>query len=129
MILDSSALLALVFREPGYERLVDALSEAPWVGVGAPTWAETGIVLSSRLGSGSRSTLALLHEELDVAILPFEAAQARAARVAFERFGRGRHPASLNFGDCLTYATARLSGQPLLFVGDDFALTDIESAL
>ena len=129
MILDSSALLALVFREPGFERLLDVLSEAPWIGVGAPTWAETGIVLSARLGSSARSALALLHEELDLVIVPFEAAHARAARDAFERYGRGRHPAALNFGDCLTYATARLAGQPLLFVGDDFGLTDLEPAL
>ncbi len=62
-------------------------------------------------------------------IVPFEAAHARAAREAFDRFGRGRHPAALNFGDCLTYATARVAGMPLLFVGDDFARTDLEPAM
>lgn len=86
-------------------------------------------MLSSRIGSSVRSVLALLHEELDLAIVPFEAAHARAARDAFELFGRGRHPAASSFGDCLTYATARLAGRPLLFVGDDFAQTDIEAAL
>ncbi len=129
MILDSSALLALVFGEPEHERILTALSEPPWVGIGAPTLAETGIVLSARLGDEARPALALLLEHLDLAIVPFDAAHARAAREAFLRFGRGRHPAGLNFGDCLAYAVAKVAGLPLAFVGDDFARTDIEPAL
>ncbi len=129
MILDSSALLALVFGEPAHERILTAVSEAPWVGIGAPTLAETGIVLSARLGDEGRSALALLLEHLDLAIVPFDAAHARAAREAFSRFGRGRHPAGLNFGDCLTYAVARVADLPLAYVGDDFAQTDLEPAL
>lgn len=129
MILDSSALFALVFRESGYAEILDAVSQSEWVGIGAPTLAETGIVLSARLGADAKPTLALLLEHLDLRILPFEAVHARAARDAFERFGRGRHPADLNFGDCLTYAVAKVSGAPLLFVGDDFARTDVERAL
>ena len=129
MILDSSALLALVFREPGYERILAAVAAADWVGVGAPTLAETGIVLSARIAEEAKPTLALLLEHLDLRIVPFEATHARAAREAFTRFGRGRHPAALNFGDCLTYAVAKVAGLPLLFVGDDFARTDLESAM
>lgn len=129
MILDSSALLALVFREPGYERLVSAVSSAEWLGIGAPTWAETGIVLSARIADEARPTLALLLEQLDLRILPFDAGHARAAREAFLRYGRGRHPAALNFGDCLAYAVAKVSNLPLLFVGDDFARTDLEPVL
>ncbi len=129
MILDSSALLAVLFREPGYRALLDAMASAELLAIGAPTWAETGIVLEARLGPEARATLALVHEELDLAVIPFDAAHARAARDAFRRFGRGRHPAALNFGDCLTYAVARLAGLPLLFVGDDFARTDLEAAL
>lgn len=129
MILDSSALIAVIRREPGYERILDAISTARWLGVGAPTLAETGIVLSARLGDEAQPTLALLLVTLDPAIVPFEARHARAAREAFLRYGRGRHPAALNLGDCLTYAIAKLSEQPLLFVGDDFAQTDLESVL
>ncbi|MCP4204022.1 MAG: type II toxin-antitoxin system VapC family toxin [bacterium] len=128
MILDSSALLALIFREPGHERLLDVVAHVDWLGVGAPTWAEAGIVLTARLGPDARPTLALLLEYFDLHIVPFEAAHARVAREAFERYGRGRHRAALNFGDCLTYATAKVSGLPLLFVGQDFALTDLDSA-
>ena len=129
MIVDSSALLALVFREPGHERLVEAAAGAGWLGIGAPTLAETGIVLAARLGGAARPALAMLVEELGLAVVPFEAVHARAARQAFVRFGRGRHPAALDFGDCLTYAIARVAGQPLLFVGSDFGQTDLQAAL
>ncbi len=129
MIVDSSAILALVFREPGHRRILEAVAEAPWIGIGAPTLAETGIVLSARIGGDARATLALLVEQMDLAVLPFEAVHARAAREAFARYGRGRHAANLNFGDCLTYAVAKVANQPLLFVGDDFAKTDLVSAL
>lgn len=129
MILDSSVLLALVFREAGHETLVERLASAEWVGMGAPTLAETGIVLAARLGEEARPVLALLLEQLDLRVVPFEAVHAREAREAFLRFGRGNHPAALNFGDCLTYAVAKVAGLPLLFVGEDFSQTDVESAL
>ena len=128
MILDTSAVVALVLRERGHERLLEAVSEAEWVGIGAPTWAETGIVLAARLGPEARLILSLLTESLDLRVLPFEGHHAREAREAFERYGRGRHPAALNFGDCLSYATARVAGETLLFVGDDFSQTDVQSA-
>ena len=129
MIVDSSALLALVFREPGHERILEAAAGAGWLGIGAPTLAETGIVLAARLESAARPALAMLVDELGLAVVPFEAAHARAAREAFVRYGRGRHPAALNFGDCLTYAIAKVAGEPLLFVGGDFWETDLEAAL
>jgi ribonuclease VapC len=129
LILDSSALLALVFREPGHRRLLGAIAGARWLGVGAPTLAETGIVLETRLGAEARPTLAMLVEEIGLVVVPFEAIHAREAREAFRRYGRGRHPAALNFGDCLTYAIARVAGQALLFVGSDFRQTDLEPAL
>lgn len=121
--------MALVFREPRHGEILDAVAAAGWLGVGAPTLAETGIVLAARLGAEARAVLALLVEELGLVVVPFEAVHARAAREAFLRYGRGRHPAGLNFGDCLTYAVARVAGCPLLFVGDDFAQTDLEPAL
>ena len=128
MILDSSALIALVFREPEAEQILDSLAEAEVAAIGAPTFAETGIVLGAKLGEASRAILSRLLEDLDLVVLPFTAAHGREAREAFLRFGRGRHPAGLNFGDCLTYATAKLAGQPLLFVGNDFSQTDLTRA-
>lgn len=129
MIVDSSALLAIVFRERGYERLLVALAKSEHRGVGAPTLAETGIVLAARLGEASRALLSQLLEILEIDVLPFTASHWREAREAYLRFGRGRHKANLNFGDCLTYAVAKLSGRPLLFVGNDFARTDVEAVV
>lgn len=128
MILDSSALIALVFREPEAEQILASLAEAEVVAIGAPTLAETGIVLGAKLGEASRAILSRLIEDLDLVVVRFTAAHGREAREAFLRFGRGRHPAGLNFGDCLTYATAKLAGQPLLFVGNDFSQTDLAAA-
>ena len=129
MIVDSSTLIALIFREPEAERIVASLAEAELVAIGAPTLAETAIVLAAKLGEASRAILSRLVEDLDLIVLPFTAAHGREAREAFLRFGRGRHPAALSYGDCLTYATAKLAGQPLLFVGEDFNHTDLDIAL
>jgi ribonuclease VapC len=128
MIVDASALLAVVFREPGYEEVLAKLQSAEFVGAGSPTLAETGIVLHARLGEDSRGLLERLLDELAIEELPFGEIHWREAVDAYRRFGKGRHPAGLNFGDCLTYAAARLSGEPLLFVGEDFGKTDLEPA-
>jgi len=129
MIIDSSALLALIFREPQAERIAVALSESKFCAMGAPTLVETAIVLTAKLGEASRTILSRLIEDLDLVIVPCTAAHGREAREAFIAFGRGRHPAALNYGDCLTYAIAKLAGQPLLFVGNDFHRTDLEVVL
>jgi ribonuclease VapC len=129
VIIDSSAFLAIVFREEGWEELLRRiLDAAPVVAAGAPTLAETAIVLSARLGERAAGLLERLLDELGVQEVPFGEVHWREAVDAFRRFGRGRHPASLNFGDCMTYAVAGLSGEPLLFVGDDFSKTDITKA-
>lgn len=128
MIVDSSALLAIIFQEPGYEELLERMAAAPAVAAGTPTLAETGILLSARLGPASHGLLERMLDELDVEEIPFGEIHWREAVDAFRRFGRGRHPAALNFGDCLTYATARLSGEPLLFTGEDFPATDLGPA-
>ena len=128
MILDSSAALAVLFRETGFETLVRKLAGDSARGIGAPTLAETGIVLSSRLGTDSRGLLSSFLMESDVVIVPFGEVHWRAAVDAYRRFGKGRHRAGLNFGDCMSYATARLADQPLLCVGDDFAKTDLRLA-
>ena len=128
MIVDSSAILAIVFREPGYEDLLDRIAAAPAVAAGTPTLAEIGIVLHARLGAAAHGLLERMLDELGIQEIPFGEIHWREAVDAFRRYGRGHHPASLNFGDCLTYAAARLSGEPLLFVGGDFSRTDLDSA-
>ena len=125
MILDSSAIVAVLLKEPGHERLLDRLTENPEPGVGAPTMVETGIVLSARLGERGQTLLARLAQAYELAILPCDAEHWTVAVGAFLRFGKGRHPAGLSFGDCLTYATARLAEEPLLCIGEDFAKTDL----
>lgn len=127
MILDSSAVVALLLREPAHERLLLALSAAPALGIGAPTLVETTIVLSARLGRDARGLVSRFLDEADVTLIPFTEAHFGTAVAAWLRFGRGRHAAALNFGDCLAYATAKLAGRPLLFTGDDFPRTDIET--
>jgi ribonuclease VapC len=129
MVVDSSALLALVFRERAAEAIVEVIANADGVAIGAPTLAETSIVLAAKMGEDARALTALLVDQLGLAVIPFTAAHGREAREAFLRFGRGRHPAALNFGDCLSYAVAKLADQPLLFVGDDFRRTDVVAAL
>jgi len=126
VILDSSAVVAITLREPGWERLLAALTTAPRaVGIGAPTLVETTIVLSARLDRDARGLVGRLLLEGDIAVVPFTDAHFGTAADAWLRYGRGRHPAGLNFGDCLAYATARLANEPLLFSGDDFARTDV----
>jgi ribonuclease VapC len=128
MIVDTSALVAITFEEPQALDLVRTLSQAPRSGIGTPTLAELGIVLHARLGRDPRALIARLLDEFGVAEIPFRADHWRAAVDAFGRYGRGRHPAGLNFGDCLTYAVAALADEPLLYVGDDFSATDLARA-
>ena len=129
MTLDSSALIAILFSEPGYLELVDAILEADFVRIGAPTLVETGIVLAARRGSLVGGELDGLLRELAVSIVPFGEAEWHRALDASNRYGRGRHAAGLNFGDCLAYATAAVAGDALLFVGQDFRKTDIRPAV
>ena len=125
MIVDSSTLVAVLVREPGWERLFDRLAAEPATGVGAPTLAETGIVLAARLGVSGRTLLARFVQETNLVVVPLGDEHWGVAIDAFLRFGKGRHPARLNYGDCLTYAVARLADEPLLCVGDDFSQTDL----
>lgn len=129
MIVDTSALVAVVVREDGYGAVLDKLGRPQEAaGMGTPTITELGIVLSARLGTNARSLVVDLLDQFEIAEVPFGEAHWRAAVDAFGRYGRGRHPARLNFGDCLTYAVAHLAREPLLFVGDDFAATDLDRA-
>ena len=128
MILDSSAIAAIFLQEPGYEALLQKLETAGQVGLGAPTLVECAIVLTARFGSDSRGMLARFLEEAQITVVPFTDRHYGTAVGAWIKYGKGRHPAALNFGDCLAYAVARQSGLPLLCVGDDFAQTDIDLA-
>lgn len=128
MILDSSAVVALVFQEPGYETLLEKLRGAAVLGIGAPTATETAIVLSTRLERDACGVVARLLQETGIVLIPFGEAHYSVAVDAWLRFGRGRHPAALNLGDWFAYAVAKLAGQPLLCVGDNFAQTDLDLA-
>ncbi|HXJ83772.1 MAG TPA: type II toxin-antitoxin system VapC family toxin [Candidatus Methylomirabilis sp.] len=129
MIVDSSAIVAIVLREPGWEGVVERLGAETAPAIGAPTLAQTGLVLTAKMGGKARTVLSRFIQETGLTVIPFAEEHWRGAAVdAYARFGKGRHAAALNFGDCLTYAVARLAGQPLLFVGDDFAKTDLRSA-
>ena len=124
MILDSSALVAIVLREPDAERLLERMSGATHLAIGAATLLETGIVLSERLNEDARGLLARLLQESRITVLHVTEAHFGVAMDAWLRYGRGRHRAALNFGDCLSYAMSVVAGEPLLCVGDDFPQTD-----
>jgi ribonuclease VapC len=128
LILDSSAVVALILGEPEAERLLRRLAAATELAIGAPTLVEATIALSHRLGPVASSLIERFLGELEVAVLAFEERHWRAAIEASRRFGKGRHPAALNFGDCLAYATARVAGRPLLATGHDFSQTDLPLA-
>jgi ribonuclease VapC len=128
MILDSSAVIAILLREPGYEDLVSKLAAASEAGIGVPTLTESTILLSARIKGDARGWLARFLDEASIVTIPFGDAHWGVAVDAWMRFGKGRHEAGLNLGDCLAYACARVAGQPLLCVGDDFPHTDIELA-
>ena len=128
MTLDSSALIAILLSEPGALDLVDKILEAEVVRVGTPTLVEAAAVLAHRQRRPALPQVRGLVDELGVTVVPFGSDEWEAATLAYERFGRGRHKAALNFGDCLAYATAAVAGDSLLFVGNDFAKTDVKRA-
>lgn len=128
MTLDTSAVVAILLSEPGALDLVDRILDADVVRIGTPTLVETAIVVGTRRKRSAIAEVRNLLDELGITVVPFGAAEWETAGVAYERFGRGRHKAALNFGDCLAYATAMTAGDSLLFVGDDFSKTDITPA-
>lgn len=125
MIIDTSALVAMFVQEPGHEGLVELVAETPAAAVAAPTLVEAGIVLSVRMRLDARPLLARFLHDFGIMVIPFGDDHWREALDAFDRFGKGRHPAALNLGDCFSYAVASLAEQPLLCVGDDFRKTDL----
>ncbi len=129
MILDTSAIMAILQEEPGHEALMTAVEGAPALSISAATRLELGIVSEGRGGPGARIAVETLLDGNAVEVAPFTATQAALALAAWRRFGKGRHPAALNLGDCFAYALAMDRGQPLLFKGEDFARTDVKAAI
>ena len=129
MIVDTPAIVAVILEEPQSERLLELMLREPALGIGTPTLAESGIVLTSRLGPDWRMFLSGLVERIDLVPVTFGEAHWDQAVAAHERFGKGRHPAGLNLGDCMAYAVARLADEPLLTLDDGFRLTDLELVL
>ena len=129
MILDSSALLAVALLEPDAERFVDAMIAAPSRSISAGTWLELFIVAEGRRWPAAMARLENLVKEMRLDVRDVTAEQAKVARLAWSRFGRGNHPAQLNYGDCFSYALAKVTDEPLLFKGNDFGQTDIKPAL
>jgi ribonuclease VapC len=128
MVLDSSAVVAMHTKEPGYMRLFERVRESQTVLIGSPTLFESAMVVTSRVGPEARAVLEAAIREMGVIVVPFSQDHVNQAITAFLRFGKGRHRAALNFGDCMSYAVARVARMPLLYVGNDFSQTDIASA-
>ena len=128
MIVDSSAVLAILLREPERYLFEDAILASDSNKISAVNFVEAAVVADAREGAGLSQFDALLRE-FQVEISPVTAQQAYSARQAYMDYGKGRHPAGLNLGDCFAYALAKVSNEPLLFKGNDFRKTDVESAL
>jgi ribonuclease VapC len=128
MIVDSSALLAMLLKEPEGRLIDKAIADSGDCRISSGNYLETSIVALGRNGPDGLRDLDLLIARFRIEIAPFTESQAYLARQAFARFGKGRHPAGLNFGDCMAYALAKENGEELLFKGTDFGLTDVAVA-
>jgi ribonuclease VapC len=129
MVLDSSAVLAILFDEPERGAFTSAIEHDPRRLMSPANLLEAALIVESRRGEPAGRELDLLLHRADVRFIPVDVQQVTLARSAWRRFGKGRHAAALNFGDCFAYALAAASDEPLLFKGDDFVRTDIASAI
>jgi ribonuclease VapC len=130
MILDTSAIIAAIAGEPDHARFQDAMLDAEALAMSASTALETRIVLYSRYGEAAVADFDEMLKSADIVVVPFDDALARAAFDGFRRYGKGQgRPAQLNIVDCAAYALAKTRNEPLLFKGNDFLNTDVESAL
>jgi ribonuclease VapC len=128
VVIDSSALLAIALDEREREVYLAKISLDARPIIAAANYVESAIVVTARRGPAAAARLRMLLDEAGIDIAPVDEQLAQAAIEAFDRFGKGRHPAALNFGDCFAYALAAATGEPLLYKGDDFAKTDIAAA-
>lgn len=129
MVVDTSAVLAILFSEADADAYLDAIDAVENQVMSAGTFTELGIILRVRLGDEAPRVIDSFLLRSGLTVEPVTETRARSAWSAYRRFGKGLHPAGLNFGDCFAYALAKERGEPLLYKGDDFARTDIESAL
>ena len=129
MVIDSSALIAVLRGEPDGERFRGAMRASFPRLIAAPTAVEASVVMLSRFGEAGVVNLHALIAQTSIEVVPFAGAHMPLAIDAFRRFGKGRHPAALNFGDCFAYALSKATGEPLLFKGDDFSQTDVAQVL
>jgi len=129
MVIDSSALLAVLLGEPEAERIAHAIAADPRRLASAFSILETAIVIETKKGENAGRELDLLVHRAQIDVVVMDGGQVELARSAYRKFGKGRHPAGLTIGDCCSYALSRYTGEPLLFRGDDFARTDVARAL
>ena len=125
MVIDTSAIIAILLDEPENERILNAIVSSSKLLISAYTALECGIIIEAKKGEPGGRELDLLFHKLDITIVNMDTKQYERARIAWRLYGRGRHPAKLNIGDCCSYALSAYSGEPLLFKGDDFSKTDI----
>lgn len=128
MIIDTSAVIAILAGEADAAHYAQLIEQDPTPRIGAPSLLESSIVLTRWFGEVAEAALDGFVRESGAEIVPFDLPQLRAAQDAYRRFGKGRHPAGLNFGNCMSYALARMCDEALLFKGEDFAHTDIRAA-
>jgi ribonuclease VapC len=129
MVVDTSAIIAILLDEPERGEFAKVLESSPVRYMSTVSLVETSIVIETRFGAAGIRELDVLLKDAGLEAVTFDQEQALVAREAYRLFGKGRHPAALNFGDCCTYALASTLGEPILFKGDDFSQTDIASAI
>jgi ribonuclease VapC len=129
MILDTSALAAIFFGEPELELYTQVIHDAERCRISAANFVELSMVVEGQIGPEAGRQCDTFFRRAEIVIEPVTVEQAHLARQAFLDFGKGRHPAKLNFGDCFAYALAKATGEPLLFKGDDFSKTDVRAAV
>jgi ribonuclease VapC len=125
MVIDTSAVLAILQREPERRRFLEVIESADWIRMSVASFIESSIVIESRYGAEGLHDLDRFISRASIEVVPVDGEQGQLARTAFSRFGKGRHRAGLNYGDCFSYAAAIGLGEPLLCKGDDFIHTDV----
>lgn len=129
MVVDTSALIAMFLAETGSDLFLEAIMQSRFKVIAAPTLVEAAMVAAGKKGADALPRLDQLVSELQIDVLAFGVDHAQVAKRAFLRYGKGRHPAQLNFGDCISYAVSKVEAMPLLFKGGDFRLTDIDAVV